>query len=553
MSTIKRAFSLLLFLLVVLSCSQSIDENDDQIKILFIGNSYTYFNSSPELVKALIQEKFPDQIVETQLISGGGMSLADHWQNEATIQTIRTGDWDYVVLQEQSKLGMAVMIDNDIFFGQTERFYEYARKFDAEITKADSKTVFLMTWSVRDKPQEQAILTHAYTSIAKELKAKLVPVGLVWDELRTNPKIELYADDGGHPSPLGSYLSAVTLYSALMADDPLGLSGNISGHPLSSTGEPSADRDLLIDIPNEEAKLIQEASWKVVHALQDSNDYPDIDQPEPGFSIPVLSKGEPMELKNMIGKWYGTSTYGSDYLGQIMEIKAIDGKPQASLSFYSAHVQDQMRVDNAVIKDDQLILTLYDSLRTLNSTVRISLSGGKMEGILESSGNLQMYKHLYFSKESSPNEIDLSEIELLMESYQSNILKEGYIKASLEHYEQYSKLIGEPYKPDEFYLNAVGYNFLREDKVKDALNAFELAMVYYPMSVNAYDSYAEALIVDGRTDEALEVYTRAYELAKKTGYENLAYIEENLNKLKNNIAVDLEGEATPPPPPPPSQ
>jgi tetratricopeptide (TPR) repeat protein len=552
MSYIKRAFGLLLFLLVVLSCSQSKEENDDQIKILFIGNSYTYFNSSPELVKALIQEKFPEQLVETQLISGGGMTLADHWQNESTIQTIRTGDWDYVVLQEQSKLGMAVMIDNDIFFGQTERFYEYARKFDTEIKKADAKTVFLMTWSVKDKPKEQAILSHAYTSIAKELKAELVPVGLVWDELRTNPKIELYADDGGHPSPLGSYLSAVTLYSTLMADDPIGLSGTISGHPLSSSGEPSPDGELLIDISKEEAKLIQEASWKVVHAIQESNDYPDIEQPKPSYSIPVLSKGEPMELKNMIGKWYGTSTYGSDYLGQIMEIKDVDGKPEASLSFYSPHVQDQMRVDNVVIKDNQLILTLYDSLRSLNSTVRISLSGGKMEGILESSGNLQMYKHLYFSRESSPDKIDLSEIELLMESYQSNILKEGYIKASLEHYEQYSKLIGETYKPDEFYLNAVGYNFLREDKVNDALNAFELAMVYYPMSVNAYDSYAEALIVDGRTDEAVEVYTRAYELAKKIGYENLAYIEENLNKLKNNSAVDLEGEATPPPPPPPS-
>ncbi|MDF2159117.1 hypothetical protein [Algoriphagus sp. CAU 1675] len=549
---IKRSFSLLSLLIVVLSCSQP-KEEDDKIKILFIGNSYTYYNSSPELLKALIHEKFPDQVVETQLISGGGMTLADHWQNEGTIQTIRTGDWDYVVLQEQSKLGMGVMIDNDIFFGQTERFYEHARKFDTEIKKADAKTVFLMTWSVRDKPKEQAILTHAYTAIAKELKAILAPVGLVWDELRANPKIELYADDGGHPSPMGSYLSAVTLYATLMADDPLGLPSALSGYRLSSSGEPSIDHELLIDLSNEEAQLIQEASWKVVKALQESNDYPDIVQPEPSYSIPVLSKGEPLELKNIIGKWYGTSTYGSDYLGQIMEIKDVDGKPEASLSFYSPHVQDQIRVDNAVIKEDQLILTLYDSLRAINSEVRISKSGGNMEGILESSGNLQMYKHLYFSKESSLNEIDLSEIELLMESFQSNIVKEGYVKAALKHYEQYSELIGETYKPEEFYLNAVGYNFLRDDKVNDALNAFELAMVYYPMSVNAYDSYAEALIVEGRTDEALEVYTRAYELAKKTGYENLAYIEENLNKLKNNIAVDLEGEATPPPPPPPSQ
>lgn len=164
---------------------------------MFIGNSYTYYNSSPELLKALIHEKFPDHLVETQLISGGGMTLADHWQNEGTIQTIRTGDWDYVVLQEQSKLGMGVMVDNDIYFGQTERFFEHARKFDIEITKADAKTVFLMTWSVRDKPKEQAILTHAYTAIAKELKAVLAPVGLVWDELRAKlSDLEIAA----HPS-----------------------------------------------------------------------------------------------------------------------------------------------------------------------------------------------------------------------------------------------------------------------------------------------------------------------------------------------------------------
>lgn len=545
---LKKSFSLLLLFIIAISCLQP--KEKDEIRILFIGNSYTYYNSSPELLMALIHEKFPDHVVETQLISGGGMTLADHWQNEGTIQTIRTGDWDYVVLQEQSKLGMGVMIDNDIYFGQTKRFFEHARKFDIEITKADAKTVFLMTWSVRDKPKEQAILTHAYIAIAKELKAVLAPVGLVWDELRANPKIDLYADDGGHPSAMGSYLSAVTLYATLMADDPLGLTGVIAGNPLSSTGERSLDSELLIDLTTEEAKLIQEASWKVVKAMQESNDYLDFQQPPPSYSIPVLSKGESIELKNIIGKWYGTSTYGSSYLGQIMEIRDEDGKPKVSLSFLSPHAQDKMRVDNTIIKGDQLILTLYDTLRDRNSTVRISLNRGNMEGILESLGNFQMYKHLYFSKKSIHNEIDLSALELLMESLQYNISKEGYAKATIEHYEQYSELIDETYMPEEFYLNGVGYNFLRDDKVNDALNVFELAMVYYPMSINAYDSYAEALMMAGRKDEALEVYTRAYELAKTTGYENIALIEENLNKLKNNIAVDLEGEAIPPPPPP---
>ena len=548
MNYLKRSFSLLLLFIIAISCIQP--KEKDEIRILFIGNSYTYYNSSPALVKALIQEKFPDLIVEIQLISGGGMTLADHWQNEETIQTIRTGDWDYVVLQEQSNLGMGVIIDNDLYFGQTERFFEHARKFDTEIAKADAQTVFLMTWSARDKPEEQAILTHAYTAIAKELEAVMAPVGLVWDELRANPNIELYADDGGHPSPMGSYLSAVTLYATLMSDDPMGLSGSISGNRLSDSGERSIERELLIDLSNAQAKLIQEASWGVVKAMQESNDYLDIQQPAPGYSIPVLSKGETIELKNIIGKWYGVSTYGSEYLGQIMEIMDEDGNPTVSLSFYSPHVEDTMRIDHSMIQGDQLILTLYDPLRDRNATVRFSLNRGNMEGILESPGNIHRYNHLYFSKNPVHNEVDLSTLELLMKSFQYNIVKEGYVKAALAHYEQYSELIGETYKPEEFYLNAVGYNFLRDNKVNDAIKVFELTTVYYPMSVTAHSSYAEALIIAGRKDEALEIYTKAYELAKRAGYENLALIEENLNKLKNNIAVDLEGEAIPPPPPP---
>ena len=543
----KRFLCLFILVVVTFSCVQPKEKG--KLRILFIGNSYTYYNSTPELLKALILEKFPERFVETELISGGGMTLADHWQQEKTIETIRTGDWDYVVLQEQSKLGMGVMIDYDMYIGNTERFFEYSRKFNAEIKKAGAKTVFLMTWSVKDQPKEQAILTNAYATIAKELKAIVAPVGLVWDKVRTNPSIDLYADDGGHPSSMGSYLASVTLYATLMTDDPLGLSGTISGYRLSDRGEPSLDKELLIDVSSEKAQLIQEASWKVVNAMQKSSDYVDFKLPKPTYIIPVLTKGETIELKNIIGKWYGTSTYGSDYLGQIMEVTNVDNKPKVSLSFYSPHLQDQMRVDNATIKGGKLILTLYDTLRTRSSTIHISLNKGNMKGILKSSGNIQIYKHLYFSRESIHNKIDLSTLELMMKSFQSNIVKMGYTKASLKHYEKYSKLIGVTYKPEEFYLNAVGNNFISDKKVNDALNYFELAMVYYPKSINTHDSYARALIIAGKKDEAIAVYKKTYELAKKSGYENLTYIKDNLNKLKNNISLNLEGGNTPPPPP----
>lgn len=189
MAYIERCFSLLLLLIVAFSCSQPKEE--DEIRILFIGNSYTYHNSTPELFKALVLERFPDHNVETRLISQGGMTLEGHWKGEEAINTIKSGTWDYVVLQEQSKLGMALIIDDDIHFGRTDLFFEYARKFDAEIKKAGAKTVFFMTWSERNKPEEQTILTHAYSTIANELDAILAPVGLVWNNVSTNESINV--------------------------------------------------------------------------------------------------------------------------------------------------------------------------------------------------------------------------------------------------------------------------------------------------------------------------------------------------------------------------
>lgn len=63
-----------MILLAVATLSFSQTHTSDTTRVLFIGNSYTYFNSAPELLKGLAKEKFPNQVVETELISQGGMT-----------------------------------------------------------------------------------------------------------------------------------------------------------------------------------------------------------------------------------------------------------------------------------------------------------------------------------------------------------------------------------------------------------------------------------------------------------------------------------------------
>jgi tetratricopeptide (TPR) repeat protein len=103
------------------------------------------------------------------------------------------------------------------------------------------------------------------------------------------------------------------------------------------------------------------------------------------------------------------------------------------------------------------------------------------------------------------------------------------------------------------YLNAVGYNYLHDGKINEALDIFELAMTLYPSSVNTYDSFGEALIRAGQKEKALKIYTEGYLLAKRTGDKNLSYIEANLKRLKEDLPIDTRLNSPPSPPIPQPQ
>lgn len=64
----------------------------------------------------------------------------------------------------------------------------------------------------------------------------------------------------------------------------------------------------------------------------------------------------------------------------------------------------------------------------------------------------------------------------------------------------------------EIEVNAYGYGLLNAGDVEGALAVFELNTESYPNSFNTWDSYAEALAVAGRTDEAIENYEKSLEL-----------------------------------------
>jgi len=61
-------------------------------------------------------------------------------------------------------------------------------------------------------------------------------------------------------------------------------------------------------------------------------------------------------------------------------------------------------------------------------------------------------------------------------------------------------------------LNTLGYSFLGNEKLDNALEVFKLTTILFPDSFNAYDSYGEVLLKSNRKAEAIEMYEKSIQL-----------------------------------------
>jgi hypothetical protein len=180
-------------------------------RVLFIGNSFTYYNNGvDEALKGL------DHSIAVQRIAVGGYALMDHWQRGQAIDAIHSQRWDYVVLQEQSRLSV---------IGPSQ-FSAYAAKLSNEIRAAGAQPVLFMTWQRPDSVQSGVTtenLAAAYHRVGSQVGAKVAPAGQAFaDALHERSQLSLYSEDG-HPTVAGTYLAACVIYATLFGKSPAGL------------------------------------------------------------------------------------------------------------------------------------------------------------------------------------------------------------------------------------------------------------------------------------------------------------------------------------------
>lgn len=183
------------------------------LKVLFVGNSYTYVENLPQLV-SIISDSTTTKLI-TRKSTVGGAYLSEHWQSKRGLKSqelIKNGHFNVVVIQGNSMETI----------NQPDSTRKYAHLLCDLIRKSGAKPYLYMTWAREKVPQYQDQITKAYAEIAKENDAVLVPVGEAWELARKlRPAIDLYNPDGSHPSNLGALLSATMFVGAITGEVPV--------------------------------------------------------------------------------------------------------------------------------------------------------------------------------------------------------------------------------------------------------------------------------------------------------------------------------------------
>lgn len=221
-------------------------------KILFIGNSYTFYNDMPTLFKEIANAAGADVTVES--ITTGSQSLKN-WSDPKTADGARveaaltsSSDYDIIVLQEKST--SPVNDDYRYFLSGAKALRDRISE-----TQDDCRVFLYETWGSPayagnyggSVSEMESRLRSAYETVAERVGATVSYVGKAFTYAYENySDIILYnTEDDNHPSYEGSYLAACVHATTL-----LGL--NVENSTYNGT------------LDGDTAALLREVGYKIV-------------------------------------------------------------------------------------------------------------------------------------------------------------------------------------------------------------------------------------------------------------------------------------------------
>ena len=182
----------------------SAQQGKTERKILFVGNSLTYYNHLPGLLREIAVQDGVQLTYSHFLLPD--YSLEDHWKDKKVQQEIASGNYDVVLVQQ----GPSALPESQ------KLLVRFTRAF-SELTKRHHATLALfMVWPSKARYADFDKVITSYSKAASQTNSLLCPAGIAWQRAwRMDSSLALYGPDEFHPSLAGSVLSALAIYGSL--------------------------------------------------------------------------------------------------------------------------------------------------------------------------------------------------------------------------------------------------------------------------------------------------------------------------------------------------
>lgn len=182
-------------------------------RVLFVGNSLTYYNDLPRIVQAMYAAARPGHAVEVDLLAEGGAKIADHLREGRWAELLAERRYDLVVLQDLG--GFPACADD--FPGCRDAIASVCEATRL-VRAGNAEPILFGTW--QGVAQFQKALSEATREEARRCGLNVVAdTGAAMQRFRgsevgTSPWL-----DDGHPALAGSWVAAATLTRAILGSD----------------------------------------------------------------------------------------------------------------------------------------------------------------------------------------------------------------------------------------------------------------------------------------------------------------------------------------------
>ncbi|HIW74210.1 MAG TPA: hypothetical protein H9684_07785 [Firmicutes bacterium] len=196
-------------------------EDEEALKVLFVGNSATYVNDMPKMFERLCQEAGHDVTVRSLTVDGAFLSqFADPDQNAGKALRTELGNgYDIVFLQ-----------DNTQCIGSEERraaSKAAVKTIDELVKEAGGETYLYVRPPVSYNNagytplQQVEEYTKLFDEVGKEIGAPRAYANEAFAYMMENyPDIEIWGADDAHPNEQGSFLVACVCFATLFDESP---------------------------------------------------------------------------------------------------------------------------------------------------------------------------------------------------------------------------------------------------------------------------------------------------------------------------------------------